>query len=96
MCVIIGALQRKTLDDKLIDEEVDIKSKLEDLKKAEESYYRKRSRKKWIQDGDRNIKLYHSIVKASNAISELYDVNGNAINNQEKIESYAIEFFEKL
>lgn len=70
--VVCRELRKAPLDPKLIEKEKEIKNIIYDLEKAEEKFVWQRSRKRWINDGERNTKLYHSAVKrreASNAIS---------------------------
>lgn len=52
-----------------------------------------------MKDGERNTKLYHSVVKrreASGAISELYDMDGKCLNKQEEIEQKAVQYYDNL
>lgn len=83
----------------LIDREKEPKKVINELEKAEESFLWQRSRQRWINDRERNKKLYHTAVKrreASNAISELYNEDGAIVNSQECIEKEAIDFYDKL
>lgn len=57
------------------------------------------SRHMWIEDRERNTKFYQSYAKrreAKNAISELYDNEGKAINKEEDIAAEALNFYTNL
>lgn len=92
-------LQRDSLNELLIEKKFNIQKQWESLKKVEERRAWQISRQKWVCDGERNTKFYHSAIKrreANNAISEIYDKEGILINGQERIEQEAVDFYTAL
>ncbi|CAA7034519.1 unnamed protein product [Microthlaspi erraticum] len=63
---------------------------------AEESFLKKKSRVRWLKEGDSNSGFFHRSVKANlsrNAIHHLRDSNGHKVSNPELIKSMAVAYY---
>ncbi|CAA7055588.1 unnamed protein product [Microthlaspi erraticum] len=66
---------------------------------AEESFYRQKSRIKWLQEGDANTAFFHKTVKANlshNSIYFLMDVMGNRISETTALKSLVLSYYVNL
>ena len=64
--------------------------------KAEEMFWRQKSRILWLREGDRNSKYFHVLVKqrrARNSITQLLDDNGNVVEDEEGLVAIATSYF---
>ena len=64
--------------------------------KAEEMFWRQKSRVLWLREGDRNSKYFHALVKqrrAKNRITQLLDENGNVVEDEEGLVAIATSYF---
>lgn len=69
------------------------------LRLAEESFFRQRSRVKWLGEGDLNTPFYHSMMtmrNALNAVKQLYRDDGSATNSLQEVHALAVEYFEGI
>lgn len=83
-------------DDELIR---DINAKLLQAYKAEEEYWRQRSRQVWLTLGDSNTGYFHAISKgrkAKNRLSVLEDNNGTPKFEEDQIAGLICEYYEQL
>ncbi|VFQ77897.1 unnamed protein product [Cuscuta campestris] len=65
----------------------------------EELFWRQKAHIQWIEDGDRNSKFFHSIVKDRRRrlyIHKIKDQTGAWIEDQKQIAQQAIEFYQHL
>ena len=65
----------------------------------EEDYWRQKARVKWLQEGDRNTKFFHSSVTSKRAvlkISKLKNGEGEWITNQQKLQEAAAAYIQDL
>lgn len=89
-------------DDALVPCERRTKQLREELSIAyrdEESYWRQRSREKWLLEGDRNIKIFHASVKSTrikNSLSFLLDETGQEQFWDKDKGEVAVRYFSKL
>ncbi|XP_048611432.1 uncharacterized protein LOC125585793 [Brassica napus] len=87
-------------DDNATTEE--IASALKDLSnalKAEEMFWKQKSRVFWLREGDRNTKFFHALTKqrrARNKITQLQDVNGNIVEDEEGLVAVATSYFRQI
>lgn len=72
------------------------KHKLNHMLDLEESFWRQRSKAKWLKDGDKNTKFFHSIVdhrRKKSRIHKIQDGNGNWLTKQEDMIAAGVNFF---
>ena len=87
-------------DDNATTEE--IASALKDFSnalKAEEMFWKQKSRVFWLREGDRNTKFFHALTKqrrARNKITQLQDVNGNIVEDEEGLVAIATSYFRQI
>ena len=65
--------------DGLIEEERDLNKELQELRLAEKSFFKHKSRIQWLQEGDQNTKFFHGVMAAKqkeNTIRTLTDSRG--------------------
>lgn len=83
----------------LAREEHLIRAKWRLLSKAEEKFYRQRSRVKWMHLGNRNTEFFHKTVSVRlnrNHIHFLQDQSGRRISGDSDLKSYAAAYFEEI
>ncbi|XP_048611438.1 uncharacterized protein LOC125585795 [Brassica napus] len=67
--------------------------------KAEEMFWRQKSRVLWLRECDRNSKYFHALVKqrrAKNRITQLLDENGNVVEDEEGLVAIATIYFRQI
>ena len=82
-------------DDATSEEKSDAKE-LSIALKAEEMFWRQKSKVLWLREGDRNSKYFHALVKqrrARNKITQLLDDNGNVVEDEERLVAIATSYF---
>ncbi|KAG2243811.1 hypothetical protein Bca52824_094351 [Brassica carinata] len=95
----VDALQRALLtspDNATAAEEHVERDKLNTLLKAEEKFYRQRSRVRWADVGDRNIPFYHRTVSqhaSRNHIHYLKDTDDRMLFSMDDIKAHAANYF---
>ncbi|KAG5547389.1 hypothetical protein RHGRI_013168 [Rhododendron griersonianum] len=70
-----------------------------ELRIAEESFMRQRSRIKWLALGDQNTKFFHQKVcarRARNTILSLTDTNGNRVDDPEAVKKLILDYYISL
>lgn len=75
------------------------KKELDDLWKQEELYWRARSRVKWLNNGDRNSKFFHSSTlqrRMTNKIGRIKDGNGDWVAEDDKVLTCFVDFYKNL
>ncbi|KAK8290216.1 hypothetical protein V6Z12_D07G246000, partial [Gossypium hirsutum] len=88
-----------SVNDKLLEMDKCLFKEYKSLLDAEESFYWKKSRIRWIQEGDQNTGFFHSmvVVRHSRHTIKLYiDDNGNRLDTFEQISKEAVDFYKKL
>ncbi|XP_047949120.1 uncharacterized protein LOC125194951 [Salvia hispanica] len=68
------------------------------LLKMEEDFWRQKASLKWMSDGDRNTKFYHSWVKQKRVRLRIHSIqhNGREIVEEDEIKESAVVFFREL
>ncbi|CDY53615.1 BnaA01g25580D [Brassica napus] len=98
----VDVLQRALLttpDVPTAREEHTERDKLNILLKAEEKFYRQRSRVRWADVGDRNTPFYHRTVSSHasrNHIHLLKDANDHVFYSTAEIKAHAAEYFQGI
>ena len=72
---------------------------LSDALKAEEMFWKQKSRVFWLREGDRNTKKFHALTKhrrARNMITQLLDENGNIVEDEEGLVAIATSYFRQI
>ncbi|XP_048605708.1 uncharacterized protein LOC106424118 [Brassica napus] len=72
---------------------------LSDALKAEEMFWKQKSRVFWLREGDRNTKFFHALTKqrrARNKITQLLDENGNIVEDEEGLVAIATSYFRHI
>ena len=86
-------------DDATTEEIVEALKELSDALKAEEMFWKQKSRIFWLREGDRNTKFFHALIKqrrARNRITQLLDANGNVIEDEEGLVTIATSYFRQI
>lgn len=76
--------------------EFDLQRQLQETLRQEEILWHQKSRRKWIMDGDRNTKYYHTktvIRRRRNRILALCGNNGVWIDDHDALQMLAINFY---
>lgn len=69
------------------------------LRLAEESFFRQRSRVKWLGEGDFNTPFYHNMMtlrNALNAVKQLLRDDGSFTTSLQEVHELALEYFEGI
>ena len=72
---------------------------LSDALKAEEIFWKQKSRVFWLREGDKNTKFFHYLTKqrrARNKITQLLDENGNIVEDEEGLVAIATSYFRQI
>ena len=72
---------------------------LSDALKAEEMFWKQKSRVFWLREGDRNTKFFHALTKqrrARNKITQLLDENGNIVEDEKGLVAIATSYFRQI
>lgn len=86
-------------DEATSEEIADALKELSTALKAEEIFWRQKSRVLWLREGDRNSKFFHALVKqrrARNRITQLLDENGNVVEDEEGLVAIATSYFTQI
>ena len=62
-------------------------------------FWKQKSRVFWLREGDRNTKFFHALTKqirARNKITQLLDVNGNTVEDEEGLVAIATSYFRQI
>lgn len=65
----------------------------------EEDFWRQKSKEKWLAEGDRNTKFFHSSVAEKRSrllISRIRDANGSWLSDDGLMRQEAVKFFQDL
>ena len=72
---------------------------LSDVLKAEEMFWKQKSRVFWLREGDRNTKFFHALTKqrrARSKITQFLDANGNTVEDEEGLVAMASSYFRQI
>ncbi|KAL0645993.1 hypothetical protein Bca4012_044284 [Brassica carinata] len=87
-------------DDNATTEEIAATLKeLSDDLKAEKMFWKQKSRVFWLREGDRNTKKIHAFTKQRrerNKITQLWDANGNIVEDEEGLVVIATSYFRQI
>ncbi|XP_013614584.1 PREDICTED: uncharacterized protein LOC106320769 [Brassica oleracea var. oleracea] len=86
-------------DDAISEEISEALKELSTAPKAEELFWRQKSRVLWLRKGDTNSKYFHALVKqrrARNRITQLLDENGNVVEDEEELVAIATSYFRQI
>eukprot|EP00253_Pinus_taeda_P030389 PITA_30389 len=99
----LSALQQKIITEghteATLEQERNIHSKLEERRKQEETYWRQKSRIRWLKDGERNTKFFHRTTvqrRMHNSIPFIQSQEGARIEDHEKIEAEFLNHFAQV
>ncbi|KAL2479297.1 Uncharacterized protein Adt_32263 [Abeliophyllum distichum] len=65
----------------------------------EEDYWSKKSRVKWLNQGDRNSKFFHVVVKknkSKNKIIQIRNIDDRLIQSEDEIQKSAVDYFQNV
>ncbi|CAA7061592.1 unnamed protein product [Microthlaspi erraticum] len=69
------------------------------LRQAEESFFKQRSRVKWLSEGDFNTSFFHKVMKARNAensVKYLTRPDGTRAETSQEIHMHAVNYYESI
>ncbi|KAL0309422.1 UNVERIFIED_CONTAM: hypothetical protein Sradi_5884500 [Sesamum radiatum] len=64
----------------------------------EETYWKQKAACKWLSEGERNTKYFHSLVKKKRNQSRIHEIqhNGSILMEQEDIRTSAVDYFKQV
>ena len=64
----------------------------------ETSFYRQKSRLKWLEDGDRNSNFFHKLVSNRKKLTgiKMLEINGESCTDSEIIKKHVVDFYRNL
>ena len=86
-------------DDAMTEEIAEALKELYDALKAEEMFWKQKSRVFWLKEGDRNTKHFHALTKqrrARNKITQFLDADGNVFEHMEGLVAIATSYFRQI
>ena len=87
-------------DDNATAEEIAAALKeLSDALKAEEMFWKQKTRVFWLREGDKNTKFFHALTKqrrARNKIAQLKDATRNIVEDEEGLVAIATSYFRQI
>ncbi|CAA7042276.1 unnamed protein product [Microthlaspi erraticum] len=98
----LEAIQRELLTEPslpLFQQEAEARKSWVLLSSAEESFFKQKSRVRWLKEGDSNTGFFHRSVKANlsrNIIHHLRDSNGVKVTNTDQLKSMAVQYYRNL
>ncbi|CAA7013480.1 unnamed protein product [Microthlaspi erraticum] len=98
----LEAIQRELLTEPsqgLFQQEAEARKTWVLFSAAEESFFKQKSRVRWLKEGDSNTGYFHRSVKANlsrNIIHHLRDSNGVKVSNTDQLKSMAVDYFRNL
>lgn len=94
-----GTLQNGPCDANIIQKERELRQVSAELLKNEEEFYHRKSRTRWLKDGDRNTAFFHRQISnhnAKNRILHLKKEDGTVITNCKEVQEAAVAFYAEL
>lgn len=82
-----------------LDQERLLHSQLEERRKQEEIYWRKKSRVRWLKEGERNTKFFHRTTmqrRMHNTIPFIQNQAGEKVEKHEEIEQVLLNHFQHV
>ena len=89
----------KGQSESLASMELDLQRKLEDRYKQEEILWRQKSRIRWLKEGERNTKFFHSSTiqrRMQNRIGHLTNQQGERMERHEDMERELVDYFKGI
>ena len=83
----------------LATKEQDLQKKLDERYKQEEILWRQKSRIRWLKEGERNTKFFHSSTvqrRMQNHINHITNQQGEQVEQHEDIEQVLLEHFKGI
>ena len=93
------ALELRPFDQNLLDSEAELLRTYSSLRLQEESFFRQKSRIRWLKEGDSNTKFFHHFVNkrcAQNHILSVSTNEGNILSDPVEIRNHIVSHFQVL
>ncbi|XP_030473888.2 uncharacterized protein LOC115691407 [Syzygium oleosum] len=94
-----SALQLHPYDQSLLDREVEHTQSFSSLRMQEESFYRQKSRIRWLKEGDLNTKFFHHFVnkrRLHNRILSVSTEDGSIVTDPQAVRSHIVGHFQEI
>ncbi|XP_058076517.1 uncharacterized protein LOC131225104 [Magnolia sinica] len=97
--VQVESRMQNSMSKDLFQESMAVRRKLAQLELMEEIFWKQKARNSWLEEGDRNTKLFLVTARERNRhamIKSIKGEEGNTVTGQAQIQSETTQFFEKL
>ena len=86
-------------DQELKEKEKDLGAQLEARERQEEVFWKQKSHVKWLREGDKNTKLFHSATISNRLGSKIYNLklpNGSQVGTKAEVEEALVNHFKDI
>ena len=99
----LNAIQKRGMESgweqELKEKEKYLSAQLEAKERQEEFFWKQKSRVKWLQEGDKNTKFFHSATVSNRLGSKIYNLklpNGTQVGTRAEVEEGLVNYFKDI